>query len=72
MTTRNYDERVIIYLVNRKIAANMKMVKIYSDKADFPKTKLLAQNNRMRQVRQLFVGGFITFDEAVKSIANEE
>ena len=74
MTTRNNDEMTIIYLVNRKIATNMKLVKLYGDKAeysDFSKEKLFAQNDKMRRIRQLFFNGFITFDEAVKSIAND-
>ena len=74
MTTRNNDEKTIIYLVNRKIAMNMKLVKLYGDKAeysDFPKEKLFAQNDKMRRIRQLFVRGFITFDDAVKAIAND-
>lgn len=71
MTTRNNDEKTIIYLVNRKVAANMKLVKLYGDKADFPKAKLFAQNDKMRHIRKLFLNGFITFDEAVKSIAND-
>ena len=71
MTTRNNDEKIIIYLTNRKIAANMKLVKLYGDKTDFPKAKLFAQNDKMRRIRKLFFNGFITFDEAVKSIAND-
>ena len=71
MTTRNNDEKTIIYLVNRKITTNMELVKIYGDKADFPKAKLFAQNDKMRRIRKLFFNGFITFDEAVKSIAND-
>ena len=71
MITRNNDEKTIIYLVNRKIAINMKLVKLYGDKADFPKAKLFAQNDKMRRIRKLFFNGFITFDEAVKSIAND-
>ena len=71
MTTRNIDERTIIYLVNRKIGENMKLVKLYGDKTDFPKAKLFAQNDKMRHIRQLFVNGFITFDESLKAIAND-
>ena len=71
MTTRNNDEKTIIYLVNRKITTNMELVKLYGDKADFPKAKLFAQNDKMRRIRKLFFNGFITFDEAVKSIAND-
>ena len=71
MTTRNIDERTIIYLVNRKIGENMKLVKLYGDKTDFPKAKLFAQNDKMRHIRQLFLNGFITFDESLKAIAND-
>ena len=67
----NDDKKVVIYLVNRKISMNMELVKIYGDKADFPKAKLFAQNDKMRRIRKLFLNGFITFDEAVKGIANE-
>ena len=72
--TRNNDEKTIIYLVNRKIAMNMKLVKLYGDKAeysDFPKEKLFAQNDKMRRIRKLFLNGFITFDETIKTIAND-
>ena len=72
--TRNNDEKTIIYLVNRKIVMNMKLIKLYGDKAeysDFPKEKLFAQNDKMRKIRKLFLNGFITFDDAVKSIAND-
>ena len=68
------DKKIVMYLVNRKIAMNMELVKLYSDKAeysDFPKEKLFAQNDKMRRIRQLFVRGFITFDDAVKAIAND-
>ena len=74
MITRNNDEKTIIYLVNRKIAMNMKLIKLYGDKAeysDFPKEKLFAQYDKMRRIRQLFIKGFITFDDAVKAIAND-
>ena len=74
MTTRNNDEKTIIYLVNRKIAMNMKLLKLYGDKAeysDFPKEKLFAQNDKMRRIRKLFCNGFITFDETIKAIAND-
>ena len=67
----NDDKKVVIYLVNRKISTNMELVKIYGDKADFPKTKLFAQNDKMRRIKKLFFNGFITFDEAVKAIAND-
>ena len=70
-TMNNDDKRVVIYLVNRKISMNMELIKLYSDKADFPKAKLFAQNDKMRRIRKLFLNGFITFDEAVKSIAND-
>ena len=72
--TRNNDEKTIIYLVNRKIVMNMKLIKLYGDKAeysDFPKEKLFAQNDKMRKIRKLFLNGFITFDDAVKAIAND-
>ena len=74
MATRKQDEKTIIYLVDRKIAMNMKLVKLYGDKAeysDFPKEKLFAQNDKMRRIRKLFFNGFITFDDAVKAIAND-
>lgn len=72
MTTRNNDDKkVVIYLVNRKIAMNMELVKLYGDKADFPKAKLFAQNDKMRRIRKLFSNGFITFDDAIKAIAND-
>lgn len=70
-TMTNDDKKVVMYLVNRKIAMNMGLIKLYSDKADFPKTKLFAQNDKMRRIRKLFFNGFITFDDAVKSIAND-
>ena len=70
-TMNNDDKRVVIYLVNREISMNMELVKLYGDKADFSKTKLFAQNDKMRRIRKLFLNGFITFDEAVKSIAND-
>jgi hypothetical protein len=68
------DKKVITYLVNRKIAMNMELIRLYNGKAEypnFPTKKLLAQNDTMRRVRKLFVNGFITFDDAVKSIAND-
>jgi hypothetical protein len=68
------DKKVIRYLVNRKIVANMELIRLYGDKAeysDFPKEKLFAQNDKMRRIRKLFYNGFITFDDAVKSIAND-
>ena len=74
MATRKQDEKTIIYLVDRKITMNMKLVKLYGDKteySDFPKEKLFAQNDKMRRIRKLFLNGFITFDDAVKSIAND-
>ena len=74
MATRKQDEKTIIYLVDRKIAMNMKLIKLYGDKAeysDFSKEKLFAQNDKMRRIGQLFVKGFITFDDAVKAIAND-
>ena len=74
MNTMNDDKKVVMFLVNRKIAMNMELVKLYGDKAeysDFPKEKLFAQNDKMRRISQLFVRGFITFDDAVKAIAND-
>ena len=53
MTNRNNDEKVIIYLVNRKIASN-------ND-----------NSLKMRRIRQLFLSDKITFDDAVKAIAND-
>ena len=70
-TMANDDKKVVMYLVNRKIAMNMELVKLYSDKADFPKAKLFAQNDKMRRLRQLVVRGFITFDDAIKAIVND-
>ena len=55
MTNRNNDEKVIIYLVNRKIASNME-----ND-----------NSLKMRRIRQLFLSDRITFDDAVKAIAND-
>ena len=56
MTNRNNDEKVVIYLVNRKIA-NM-------ESSDFSKEK-------MKRIRQLFLSDSITFDDAVKAIADD-
>ena len=70
----NDDKRAIIYLVNRKISMNMELIKLYNDKTEypnFPTRKLFAQNDTMRRIRKLFLNGFITFDDAVKSIAND-
>ena len=54
MTNRTNDEKVIIYLTNRKMS-NM--------------------NNdnslKMRRIRQLFLSDRITFDDAIKAIAND-
>ena len=52
MTNRTNDEKVIIYLTNRKIAKNDNSLK-------------------MRRIRQLFLSDKITFDDAVKAIAND-
>ena len=52
MTNRTNDEKVIIYLTNRKIAKNDNSLK-------------------MRRIRQLFLSDRITFDDAVKAIAND-
>ena len=68
------DKKVIRYLVNRKITMNMELVRLYNGKAEypnFPTRKLFAQNDKMRRIRKLFDNGFITFDEAVKAIAND-
>ena len=68
------DKKVITYLTNRKITMNMELIRLYNDKAkypNFPTKKLFAQNDTMRRIRKLFNNGFITFDDAVKSIAND-
>ena len=52
MTNRTNDEKVIIYLTNRKIAKNDNSLK-------------------MKRIRQLFLSDRITFDDAVKAIAND-
>ena len=68
------DKKVVTYLVNRKITMNMELVRLYNGKAeypDFPTRKLFAQNDKMRRIRKLFFNGFITFDDAVKAIAND-
>ena len=68
------DKKVIRYLVNRKITMNMELIRLYNGKAeypDFPTKKLFAQNDKMRRIRKLFDNGFITFDDAVKGIAND-
>lgn len=68
------DKKVIRYLVNRKVVANMELIRLYNGKTeypDFPTKKLFAQNDKMRRIRKLFDNGFITFDEAVKAIAND-
>ena len=70
----NDDKRAIIYLVNRKISMNMELIKLYNDKTEypnFPTRKLFAQNDTMRRIKKFFLNGFITFDDAVKSIAND-
>ena len=54
MTNRTNDEKVIIYLTNRKMS-NMK-----ND-----------NSLKMRRNRQLNLNGSITFDDAVKAIAND-
>ena len=56
MTNRTNDEKTIIYLTNRKIASNMG-----NDDNSF----------KMKRIRQLFLSDKITFDDAVKSIAND-
>ena len=68
------DKKVIAYLTNRKIAANMELIKLYNGKAEYPNyptRKLLAQNDKMRRIRKLFCYGFITFDDILKVIAND-
>ena len=68
------DKKVVTYLVNRKISMNMELIRLYDGKAEypnFPTRKLFAQNDTMRRVRKLFDNGFITFDDAVKGIAND-
>lgn len=68
------DKKVVTYLVNKKITMNMELVRLYNGKAEypnFPTRKLFAQNDKMRRIRKLFFNGFITFDDAVKSIAND-
>ena len=55
MTNRTNDEKTIIYLTNRKIASNME-----ND-----------NSLKMRRIRQLFLSDRITFDDAVKAIAND-
>lgn len=53
MTNRTNDEKVIIYLTNRKIASN-------ND-----------NSLKMRRIRQLFLSDRITFDDAIKAIADD-
>ena len=55
MTNRTNDEKVVIYLTNRKIwnASN-------ND-----------DSLKMRRIRQLFLSDKITFDDAVKAIVND-
>ena len=72
------DKKVIMYLVNRKITRNMELIRLYNKyKAEYaecpdPTKKLFAQNDKIRRIRKLFDDGFITFDRAVKAIANED
>ena len=56
MTNRTNDEKVIIYLTNRKMS-NME-----NDNSN---------SLKMRRIRQLFLSDRITFDDAVKAIAND-
>ena len=56
MTNRQNDEKVIIYFTNRKIASNMG-----NDDNSLKK----------KRIRQLFLSDKITFDDAVKAIAND-
>ena len=68
------DKKVITYLTNRKITMNMELIRLYNGKAEypnFPTKKIFAQNDQMRRIRKLFLNGFITFDDAVKAIAND-
>lgn len=72
-STSKEAERVISYLVNRKISRNMTLINMYGDKSQYPKfptNKLFAQNDLMRRTKKLYYNGIITFDEAVKHIAN--
>ena len=54
MTNRTNDEKVVIYLTNRKMS-NME-----ND-----------NSLKMRRIRQLFLSDRITFDDAIKAIAND-
>ena len=68
------DKKVITYLTNKKITMNMELTRLYNDKAEYPNfpiKKIFAQNDQMRRIRKLFLNGFITFDDAVKAIAND-
>ena len=56
MTNRTNDEKVIIYLTNRK------MSNIENDNSN---------SLKMRRIRQLFLSDRITFDDAIKAIAND-
>ena len=56
MTNRTNDEKVIIYLTNRKMS-NME-----NDNSN---------SLKMRRIRQLFLSDRITFDDAIKAIAND-
>lgn len=67
-------ERVISYLVNRKISVNMTLIDMYSNKSEypnFPTNKIFAQNDMMRRIKKLYRNGVITFDDAIKAIAND-
>ena len=70
------DKKVICYLVDSKITRNMELIRLYNkhkaEYPDFPIKKLFAQNDKMRRIRKLFDDGFITFDRAVKAIANDD
>ena len=71
------DKKVIMYLVDSKITRNMELIRLYNKhKAEYaecpdPTKKLNDNSLKMRRVRELFDDGFITFDSAVKAIAND-
>lgn len=74
MSNSKEADKVISFLVNRKISVNMTLINMYSDKSKYPKfptNKLFAQNDMMRRIKKLYHNGVITFDEAVKAIAND-
>lgn len=74
MSNSKEADKVISFLVNRKIGVNMTLINMYGDKSkypNFPTNKMFAQNDMMRRIKKLYSKGVITFDEAVKSIAND-